>query len=50
LMLFWWIKLCEARTQNVGLQEISTSPRGGLLHPIFDQPDFRPVISGRIAD
>lgn len=51
LMLFGWIKLCEARPQNVGLQEISTSPHGGLLHLIFDQPDFRPVISGRrIAD
>jgi hypothetical protein len=50
LMLFGWIKLSKARPQNVGLQEITASSRGRLLHLILDQPDFRPVISGRVAD
>jgi len=50
LMLFGWIKLSKARPQNVGLQEITASSRGRLLHLILDQPDFRPVISGRVPD
>ena len=36
LMLFGWIKLREARPQDMGLQEISTSSHGGLLHLILN--------------
>ena len=49
-MLFGWIKLGEARPQNMGLQKVSSGSCGILLHLILDKPDFRPVISGRVAD
>ena len=50
LVFFGWIKLGEARPQNVGLQKIPTSSRGSLFHLILNEPDFRTVISGRVAD
>jgi hypothetical protein len=50
LMLLGRVKLGEARPQNVSLQKVPTSSRGSLLHLILDQPDFRPVIPGRVAD
>ena len=34
----------------MGLQKIPTSSRRSLLNLILDQPDFRPVVSGRVAD
>ena len=50
LTLFWRIKLGEARSQNMGLQKIPSGSCGILLHLIFDEPNFGPVVAWRITE
>jgi len=49
-MLFGRIKLREAWPQNMGLQIVSAGSDGTLFHLILHEPDFRPIISRRVAE
>ena len=42
--------MSEARPQDMGLQEVAPGSRESLLHLILNQPDLRPIISGRVTE